>query len=140
MYLFSARNEDFEVVNSSFCDNTANVFTGYGAKEITFTDCTFNNNTGSRWNGYYSFDLAVKNAKVTFVRCDLGDSTFNDRSRATFEASGVGSMLGEGSLTMVISLLALIASGVAVVISVVQYKKKAVPATAGKTAEGDDEE
>ena len=140
LYLFAASGQDFEVVNSRFHDNIANIFTGYGDKGITFTDCTFSNNTGSRWEGYYSFNLSVKNADLTFIRCDLGDSTFNDRSRATFDGAGVGSIFGEGSLAMIISLLALVASITSTGVCISLHKKTTVPAAANKARGTEDEE
>ena len=153
LYLFSASNEDFEVVNSRFQDNTANVFIGYGDNEITFTDCTFSNNAGSQWKGYYSFNLTVENAKLTFNRCDLGDSTFNDHSRVTFDTSCVGSvlgdasetrvsnlrfgsMIGQGNLSMLLSLLAIFTACAALGVVISKNKKqKEIPVVAGVSDE-----
>jgi hypothetical protein len=71
------------------------------------------------------------------VDCDLGNSSFNDRSRATIvdsnAADGPGSILGEGSLTMIIALLALVASAVSIGMTVASNKKKSAPATEDKT-------
>ena len=55
-------------------------------------------------------------------------------------ASAVGSMLGEGSLTMVISLLALVSSIASIGISFALYKKKTVSVAANSAAKTEDEE
>lgn len=51
----------------------------------------------------------------------------------------VASIFGEGSLSMIVSLTALIASGIAIFL-IVDMKKKSVPATANSTEENEDED
>ena len=95
----------------------------------------------------------MKNAKLTFIRCDLGDSTFNDHSRATFDTSCVGSifdnvretrisnlrfgsMLGQGNLSMLLSLLAIFIAGAALGVVISKNKKqKEIPVVAGVSDE-----
>ena len=60
--------------------------------------------------------------------------------RLVKKAPAVGSMLGEGSLTMVISLLALVASIASVGVCVSLHKKMTVLANANKVGETEDEE
>ena len=97
-----------------------------------------------------------KNSSLELNTCDLGSSTFNDESLVTFvncfstedgntlppiafgEMGFVGSMLGEGSLTMIIALLAFITSGVSLFL-IVDMKKKLVPAVANSAEETEDE-
>ena len=74
------------------------------------------------------------------TNCTLGDTTFKDKSMVTFSDKAVGSIFGEGSLTMIVALLALIASGVAIFLVVYYNKKKAVPVAANNAAEAEDEE
>lgn len=50
------------------------------------------------------------------------------------------SIFGEGSLTVIVSLLSLVASVAAICISCTVYKKKAIPAAGNKNAGGEDEE
>ena len=141
-YLLTAINLDFEVSNSRFLNNAANVFHGYADNAGTFTDCVFNNNPASQWTDYYSFDLVFSNSGVTFIRCDFGNSTFNDRSRATFENSGVGSIFGEGSLTVIaaiVAIVALVAAGVSIFMTA-DLKKKLIPAKDDNTADPEDKE
>lgn len=125
------------VSDTSFVENYANVFYGYGESDAigTFDRCTFGNNAS--WNGYYSFKFAFNNSQLIFTDCYFGNSTFNDRSRVKFVDSTqalAGSLIGEGSLTMIVSITALIASVTAIGITLASNKKKK------DTPETDDEE
>ena len=139
-YILSALDDNFDVVNTRFFDNSANVFYGYADDSITFTDCEFNNNSGNQWNGYYSFNFSSRNSKVKFVNCSFGNSTYNDRSRATFEDDSKfpASLFGEGSLSMIVAFVALIASIASIIVNVTARKKKTVPVTATEQSEDDE--
>lgn len=139
-YILSALDDNFDVVNTRFLDNSANVFYGYADDSITFTDCEFNNNSGNQWNGYYSFNFSSRNSKVKFVNCSFGNSTYNDRSRATFEDDSKfpASLFGEGSLAMIVAFVALIASIASIIVNVTARKKKTVPVTATEQSEDDE--
>ena len=131
-YILDTAYVNIYVLNTTIKDNVTSVFKGHNAE---FTNCTFDHNS---YNPTFSFMSSDKN--VTFTDCNLGDSSFNDRSRAIFDgAAGVGSIFGEGSLSMIVSFAALIASVAAVVVNV-SSKKKEVPTTANRTAETEDEE
>lgn len=54
-------------------------------------------------------------------------------------ASGTGSMLGNGSLAMIVALLALITSGVSLFL-IVDMRKRVVPAATNNAAENESEE
>ena len=139
-YILSALDDNFDVVKTRFLDNSANVFYGYADDSITFTDCEFNNNSGNQWNGYYSFNFSSRNSKVKFVNCSFGNSTYNDRSRATFEDDSKfpASLFGEGSLAMIVAFVALIASIASIIVNVTARKKKTVPVTATEQSEDDE--
>ena len=139
-YILSALDDNFDVVKTRFLDNSANVFYGYADDSITFTDCEFNNNSGNQWNGYYSFNFSSRNSKVKFVNCSFGNSTYNDRSRATFEDNSKfpASLIGEGSLSMIVAFVALIASIASIIVNVTERKKKTVPVTATEQSEDDE--
>ncbi|MBR6557713.1 MAG: hypothetical protein IKT70_01750 [Clostridia bacterium] len=119
---------------------------------------------GNKFEGYdFAYSVAIyvdfyleKGGEVELNDCELGSSTFNDESRVTFincssdnntalppiafgETGFVGSIFGEDSLTMIVALLALIASGVAIFLVVYYNKKKVVP-VAADTKEAEDEE
>ena len=112
----------------------------------TFTDCKFSAGTPYDEDYKYDFQFGNENANVTFVDCDFGKATFSNKNAATFVGGTVsnstGSIFGEGSLSTIIALLALIASGVAIFLTVYYNKKKAVPVAANGVAETetDDEE
>ena len=129
--------DNFDVVNTRFLDNPANVFYGYADDSITFTNCEFNNNPGKQWPSYYSFNFSSRNSKVKFVNCSFGNSTFNDRSRATFEDDSKfpASLFGEGSLSMIVAFVALIASVASIIVNVTERKKKTVPVTKTESSE-----
>ena len=139
-YMLYAQAENFEVVNTRFIDNPANVFYGYAKDSITFTGCEFNNNPGSQWTNYYSFNFISRNSKVKFVNCSFGNSTFNDRSYATFEDDSKfpASIFGEGSLALIVASVALIASIASIIVNVTERKKKTVPVTATEQSEDDE--
>ena len=56
------------------------------------------------------------------------------------KTAAVGSIFGEGSLTMIVAILALASSAVSISLTVYYNKKKAAPATADEVAETEDEE
>ena len=126
-----------EVSDTVFEGNTRTVFKGKAENGSFFKNCTFTGNSID--SKYKTFNFDEQNV-LDFENCDFGDSTFNDRSRATFDgAAGVGSIFGEGSLAMIVSFVALIAAAAAIVVNV-SSKKKVVPATVNNKAESDNEE
>ena len=147
-------NGSMEVSECHFEGNTGCIYYGRKNGDAIFKDCNFVG--GPAKTGTKSFYLE-KNSSLELNTCDLGSSTFNDESRVTFvncfstedgntlppiafgEMGFVGSMLGEGSLAMIIAVLALISSGVCIFL-IVDIKKKLVPVTANKTRETEDEE
>ena len=113
------------------------------AEESVFSNCKFG--AGSAYNEFKNdFQFNDEAARITFVDCDFGNATFSDKNAVTFVggtvSNGVGSIFGEGSLTMIFALLSLIASSVAIFLVVYYNKKKAVPAIANNAAETTDEE
>ena len=120
-----------------------------------FKNCTFENNKvlnpdnlveGSDNNWIYTF--RVYGADLTFIDCKMSDSTYSDQDYMVFEDTDApngrerrfGSIFGEGSLTMIVALLALIASGVSIFLTVYYNKKKAAPVAADKEEETENEE
>jgi hypothetical protein len=72
----------------------------------------------------------------------MSESTYFDKDCIVFEDTDApnsnnspASIFGEGSPSMIISILSLIASGVAIFLVVYYNKKKAVPATAAEVDE-----
>jgi hypothetical protein len=112
--------------NASVVLDIDNVF-----DRVTLTDCVLGNNSPIK----YDVDIIVdEEGTLVLNNCDLGDTTFDDEDMVT----GVGSVFGEGSLTMIVSLLSLVASGVAIFL-IADMKKKLVSATAYYTAKTEEE-
>ena len=142
VYMIKLYGDRLNVSDTSFVENYANVFYGYGSSKENgaFVGCTFGNNAGSAWDGFYSFKFGSENSYLTFTDCYFGDSTFNDRSRATFESSDsafAGSILGQGSLVTIVSFVALIVSIAAIWINVSAKLNKQQTVLANET---DDDE
>ena len=126
-----------EFTDCLFKDNAGGVFIGAANVGSHFTNCTFSGNAVKRDANAFDF---YEGNQLDFKTCDLGDSTYNDRSRATFDGSaGVGSIFGKGSFTTIVACVALIAS-VGAIVANISSKKKAVPATPNNTAEAETEE
>jgi hypothetical protein len=100
---------------------------------VTLTECTLGDNEPVK----KEFDVIVdEKGTLTMSNCDLGDTTFKDKRYVDFgNAVGVGSIFGEGSLTMIIAILALVASGTSIFLVVYYNKKKAVPVAVNGEAE-----
>ena len=145
-YLFDLANVKFEMNDCTITDNRAYAVYDrlYFAADCyafprNFQSCTFNNNipeeSVKRFCGkteLATFAFYAEHAEIYFNNCEFGDSTFLNKDYAHFSEDSslaTASVFGEGSLTMIVSLLALIASGVAIFLVVYYNKKKAVPAT-----------
>ena len=133
-------NGSIEVSECHFEGNTGMIYYGRKNGDASFKTCMFVG--GPTRTGAKSFYLE-KNANVELDTCELGDSTFNDVDRVSIvdsaRAKRFGSVFGEGSLAMIVSLLAIITSGVCIFL-VVDMKKKLVPVAANGAAKIEDEE
>jgi hypothetical protein len=108
-----------------------------GAEKVTLTKCTLGNNSPVKYN----VDVIV-DTKGTLVMtdCDLGDTTFSNKDYIDFgNGAGVGSIFGEGSLAMIVAILALVTSVASIGISFALNKKKATPAIVNSAEESDNE-
>ena len=139
-YIIDCVNQDITVTRSRFTDNKSNVLHCSSDTKTIFTDCVLNNNIGTLSDSNYTINVDFEGDGPTFVNCDMGNSTYNDRNRVQIKNGGTGSIFGEGSFPMIIAILSLIASGVAIFLVVYYNKKKAVPAIANNAAETTDEE
>lgn len=144
MYLFDAGGTgratcSFYVKNTTITDNASAVI----GEEIyisgCFENCTFNNNEyPNKTTKDFSpvSDLVLRN-------CSMGDSSYDDYrldnikfQDADGNAIAVGSIFGEGSLTMIVALIGLIVAIASICVNVAMNKKKNSPAT---VAEKDEE-
>ena len=72
--------------------------------------------------------------------CELGDTIFEDERYVDFgNDGGVGSIFGEGSFTTILLLISLVTSIASMGVTLVNNKKKAVPATVNGADESDNE-
>ena len=135
LFYFDDSKADLKGV--TITDNESIVFdVDNSSAKVTLTECVLGNNSPVK----YAEDIIV-DTKGTLVLtdCTLGDTTFENKSMVTFSNKSVGSIFGEGSLTMIVSILALISSGVAIFF-MVDMKKKLVPASAKASAATEDED
>ena len=139
-HIFNIGGQNIMVTNSRFTDNKANVLYCDTSDEAIFTNCVFNNNNCATKLGNYTFYVNSVKKALTFIDCDMGNSTYSDRNSVQIKNGGTSSIFGEGSFSMIIAILSLIASGVAIFLVVYYNKKKAVPAIANNAAETTDEE
>ena len=134
---------NYRINNTQFIDNAAiiadpDAISGYTTDWtiFVFEKCTFNNNTYGKYNDFY----CCEKSDMTFTDCDFGDSTFVGKEFMKISGNNAtASIFGEGSLTMIVALLALIASGVSIFLTVYYNKKKAAPvAVDAKKAEDEE--
>ena len=145
VYLIQSEATILNAVDSDFTKNNSFAFYGYCANEFnsSFTSCKFSYNE-PMLNLDDTFFFNVSNAGLSFVDCEFGEATFNNKSAAQFvdtesDNNLSASIFGEGSLAMIVATTALIASAAAIFVSV-SSKKKAVSSTANNAQETEDEE
>ena len=135
VFLFSIWDSVADVDGVDFTGNSSLVMNVRDASsaQSTFANCKFS--AGSSHEEFkHDFQFKGEKAGINFVDCDFGKATFSNKNAATFVGGTVsnstGSIFGEGSLSTIIALLALIASGVSICMTVAQSKKKTAPAAA----------
>ena len=141
-YLIDANATMLDVSKSDFTNNKSLTLFGNCANiyNNTFDSCRFSYSEPLSDVYKHNFNFNTNNSYITFLDCDFGEATFNDRSRATFidTNSPAGSIFGEGSITMIFALIALVASIASMGISIALYKKKAAPTAKAKAAEDEE--
>jgi hypothetical protein len=130
--LFGFEDSTGDIKNVTITDNASLVLNvDNGSQKVTMTECALGNNAPVK----YEADVIVDTEGTLVMNdCALGDTTFEDKSMV----EGVGSMIGEGSLTKIVSFVSLFASAAAIILIVTSNKKKAVLATAD-SAKNDEE-
>ena len=139
-YLFYTYHAETTMSDCTITDNTAHVlFFSGGSAPVLFKNCTLKNNiyTGEVYitlpRGYISdtfhlLDIYKSDRpSLTFEDCIVEDATFNTEKYVTFKNSSetaAGSIFSEGSLSMVVSIAALVASVAAIVVTISSNKKK----------------
>ena len=139
-FMISVKDDSNVYVEDTTFENNKSfvMFSSDHSDDSYFKNCTFENNKvpnaetlfkGSDNTWIYTF--RVYDEPLTFIDCKLSDSTYFDRDCIVFEDTDapngnarVASIFGEGSLAMVISLLALVAAGEALAVTLFAKKKK----------------
>ena len=136
LFYFDDSKADLKGV--TITDNESVVFdVDNSSAKVTLTECVLGNNSPVK----YDEDIIVdEKGTLVLTDCDLGDTTFKDKNMVTFSDKAVGSIFGEGSLTTIFVIIALIDSVVSIYMIVLYKKKKAVPAIANNVEETEDEE
>ena len=134
VYLIESEATVFNAFDSDLSQNKSFAFYGNcaGGFNSAFTNCKFSYNEPLLGLDD-TFFFNVANAGLSFVDCDFGEATFNNKSAAQFADTAasngsVASLFGEGSLAIIFSILAIAASAAAIWIYV-SKKKTAVPPT-----------
>ena len=100
-------------------------------------NCTFDRNRASGKYSY-SFDFTNEGQQPTFADCDFGNSSFNNKSLATFANDAhLGSLIGQGNISILLSLLAIF-TAVTTFFVVVNKNKKLKVLFSGESNEADD--
>ena len=131
--LFFFEDSDAEIKNVTVTDNDSVVMCVENhSKKVNMINCTLGNN--SPVDNESEIQVKTQNT-LTMTDCTLGDTTFENKGMV----DGVGSIFGEGSLSMIVALLALISSAVSIFFTVYYNKKKVVPVAANNATEADEE-
>lgn len=121
-----------QVTNTTFVNNDYSVLCGNSgtSTDSFFKNCTFNNNSKVESYGDF-YDVSTT---LTFYECDMGNSSYVECPGLQFVDCGVtghvGSIFGEGSLSVIISVLALVSSAVSICLTITFQRKKVAPAVA----------
>ena len=119
--IFSFEDSKADLKGVTITDNASRViYVDNGSEKVTMTQCTLNNNTPA--DGAADIKVETKGTLVV-TDCDLGDTTFENKNMVT----GVGSMIGEGNISMILSLLAIFVAGAAFTVVISKGKKKGSP-------------
>ena len=140
VYLIQSEATVLNVFDSDFTENNSFAFYGNCARGFnsSFTGCKFSYNE-PMLSLKDTFYFNTSDAGLNFVDCLFGNATFNNKSAAKFvdtdTQNRAGSIFGDGTLTMIVAILALIISGISICTTVVYNKKKAVPVAAERAAD-----
>jgi hypothetical protein len=136
--LFHTDESEATIKGVSITGNASAVIGVYNdTKKVNMSQCTLENNTPA--DDAAEIRVAEKGTLV-MTDCTFDkDTKFADKGMVVFSENAVGSIFGEGSLTMIVSRLALVASAVSIFLTVYYNKKKVAPVAANKAAESEEE-
>ena len=109
---------------------------GTVGNELAFEGCSFDRNGIDPEK--VTFD-ADRRLRISLTDCEIGNSTFGDNRFVNIVSSSdqVGSMVGEGSITTIVSILALAVSLAAITLAVVNKEKKRAAVATPNSSDGE---
>ena len=136
--LFYTDESEATIKGVSITGNASAVIGVYNdTKKVNMSQCTLENNTPA--DDAAEIRVAERGTLI-MTDCTFDkDTKFADKSMVMFSEKAVGSIFGEGSLTNILVIISLIASGVSIFLTVYYNKKKAAP-VAADNKEAEDEE
>lgn len=146
VYLIQSEATVLNVLDSDLTENQSYAFYGNCAVgfQSAFTNCKFSySDPMPELDDTFFFN--VPNAGLSFIDCVFGDATFHNKGAAQFVDADApngnfpASLFGEGSLSMIVAILALVASAVSICMTVVYNKKKAVSVAVNNAVETEEE-
>jgi hypothetical protein len=122
--LFNFYDSDADIKKVTITDNSSVViYVDNDSEKVNMIECTLNKNTPI----HDVADIRVETKGTLAMKdCEIGDTSFEDKDMV----EGVGSLIGEGSLTTIAAFLALFISVASVGVFFTLYKKKPVLVTA----------
>lgn len=123
-YLIETLDSSINATGTQFINNDSDMMHGTIEPDSFFKNCKFNNNIGiySAWEGIPTFGTLSN--KVNFYDCDMGNSTYANKNVINIVDDGTGSLLGQGNISMILSLLAFFIACAAMGIVIVKKQKK----------------
>ena len=132
VYLIQSEATVLNAVDSDFTQNNSFAFYGNCANGSNnrFTSCKFSyNDPVLKLDDTFFFNIS--NSGLTFLDCDLGEATFNNKNAAQFVDTKTlnsdkfpASIFGEGSLVIIVAFTALMVSVISLVINIFSKKSK----------------
>lgn len=146
-HIVHANKGTFEIKNCHFINNRARLYYNRVEEGSHFTNCTFSGNHLKGVSGVYC-KYAYVSEEIDFIDCNFLDNPLVDEKYkksniidSSAPNGATASIFGEGSLTVILAILAFGSSIVSIVMTVAYNKKNAlpVPAKAAKTQEESEE-
>ena len=130
-----------EAYDTNFTGNVALTYISSSTCKGTFYNCSFERGVPNS-----SYDCTFDNSEKTSLNytnlylydCTLGGATFLSRRNVEVKNLKTGSIFGEGSLTMVVAILALVASAASIGVTMSLQKRLELANVAPAKAEDDE--
>ena len=136
MYLLNVNRSSVAITNTDFTDGKSNAFYGAAKSNASnyITNCSFGKGAPTEDFKHTIYFTDVSN--IAFTDCNLGNSTINNRQFATFMSRSriaAASMFGGGSLAVIVSFIALVASATSISANMASNKRRGKAQKEGRT-------